>query len=67
MNNSQNHCKEMLIDNATGNVPPEPIDLIVKRCQQQHDKAIFVIFADIFKALGRLFEQKEMVRHLPVK
>ncbi|MCP4341434.1 MAG: hypothetical protein GY799_21770 [Desulfobulbaceae bacterium] len=67
MNNSQNHCKEILIDNATENVTPEAIDLIVKRCQQQHDKAIFVIFADIFKALGRLFEQKEIVHHLPVK
>ena len=67
MNNSQNHCKELLIDNATESVTPEAIDLIVKKCQQQHDKAIFVFLANIFKALGRLFEQKEMVHHLPVK
>ena len=48
MNDSQNHCKEMLIGNATENVTPEAIDLIVKRCQQQHDKAIFIVFTDIF-------------------
>ena len=67
MNNTKCHFNETLADNAGKSENPEPMDLIVKRCQRLHDEAIFAFFADIFKPLERLFEQKEMGHHVHVK
>ena len=67
MSSKLDSSNEMFTDNFSKSVNSEPMDQLDRRCRHLHDEAVFSIFSHIFKTLGRIFEQKEMVHHVHVK
>lgn len=67
MNSKRDSSNEMFTDNFSKSANSETMDQIDRKCRHLHDEAVFSIFTNIFKALGRFFEHKEMVHHVHVK